>query len=374
MNTVVCIYLGRSGGASVYSYEMTKGLVENGCRVIAFVSKSVDNLEKWKALQLDALEMIDTYSGKTDFVKNTLRFITKVYPELKKKYHGVTVDACYIPMDHFYSGYICSIFTNAKVIKTVHDPVFHSTNRRIYWWLVKTVSQALHYGKYGRVDDYVILTRKFTEYMVKHYGIAYDHVHVIPHGIFDYYLKNSSDEYYDYDPHKTNYLFFGRIEKYKGVDLLVDAFLEIHKQNPNTTLTIVGSGNCDVFKKKVEGEASITLINRWIDEKEVASYFPENRNVYLVLPYRDATQSGVIPIAMSCGVVVIASDTGGLSEQVENQRNGYLFKANDIKELESCMMDVPLKDNSSIICNAKRYIQSLNWHELSKEIIKIVNE
>lgn len=53
-----------------------------------------------------------------------------------------------------------------------------------------------------------------------------------------------------------------------------------------------------------------------MEDEEVESIF-SGENLVAVLPYLDATQSGVVLTAMDYGVPVIATDTGGLSEQIE---------------------------------------------------------
>jgi len=81
----------------------------------------------------------------------------------------------------------------------------------------------------------------------------------------------------------------------------------------------------------------VKWMDRYIPNDEVPRLF-QNANL-VVLPYLDATQSGVVPLAYEFDVPVVASDVGGLSEIVLHGETGYLFeRAEDaieiIRELE----------------------------------------
>ncbi len=58
----------------------------------------------------------------------------------------------------------------------------------------------------------------------------------------------------------------------------------------------------------------VTVEPRWVPDSEIAGLVAAARAV--VLPYREASQSGVLPIALALGVPVVATDVGGLAEQM----------------------------------------------------------
>jgi glycosyltransferase involved in cell wall biosynthesis len=59
---------------------------------------------------------------------------------------------------------------------------------------------------------------------------------------------------------------------------------------------------------------------------------------FVVLPYRSATQSGVVPLAFAFGVPAIASATGGLVEQVIDGETGLLFAPGDVDALRALLV------------------------------------
>lgn len=369
---IAVISLGRKGGGPAYSYEMTKGLIENGCKIYLFISKYAENLDKWLSLETEKTEAIKTYKNKFSFVLNTLLFRFFKYKSLKRKLKHVSVDACYIPMAHPWDCYLVNSLNNPQKIVTIHDPINHSSNNSNITKLSKAVT-FLNRGIFNKKpDDVIILSKVFANYIISERMVEKEHVHVIPHCIFSHYSHIGAVEPYKYDSSRTNFLFFGRIDKYKGLDVLASAFSKYLKFDPNATLTIVGSGDFSLYKELYNELDNVTVINRWIKDEEVASFFQTDRNVILVLPYKDATQSGVIPIAMSECVPVIASNTGGLVEQIDDKVTGFLFEANDSIALAEKMKEVSKTDKQAIISNAKKHISRLTGKELSKRIIDIV--
>lgn len=365
--TVVVNYLGRRGGGPVYAYEMTRGLINNGYEVIAFISDRVENLESWKLLSPVTLEVIETFDSAKDYVPASIRFTTKVLPTLGKKYGKKHVDAVYMPMQHPWMNKITGLFPGAKTIYTLHDPKEHTTNNSIF----EKTKSAISGVRVSDMDEVVILSECFRDYVKTGYGLKEDQIHVIPHGIFDFYSKVDDGSIYEYPVDKTTFLFFGRIDAYKGLDVLAEAYGILKKKRDDIALTIAGSGSFEPYRRQYEELTDVTVINEWIPDGKVASFF-KGRNVILVAPYTDATQSGVIPIAMSHGIPVIASDAGGLKEQVEDGVTGYLFSSGAAVSLAECMNRALESDDSVITANAAQFIKTLDWDSLSRKLGEII--
>lgn len=120
-------------------------------------------------------------------------------------------------------------------------------------------------------------------------------------------------------------LFFGRIEPYKGLDQLYQAFCT-DKDLASFKLVIAGKGNI-YFERHKEKESNITFINRYINDNEVKDLF--NKSVMFVLPYRSATQSAVTSIGYHYCIPVVASNIDGLSDTIIHEKTGLLYKTGD---------------------------------------------
>jgi glycosyltransferase involved in cell wall biosynthesis len=130
-------------------------------------------------------------------------------------------------------------------------------------------------------------------------------------------------------------LFFGTVRKYKGLEILLNALPTVLSQT-DCHLLIAGEfyEPVEKYREMVQQnglEDHVTINNRYIPNEDMAEIF--ERADVLVLPYLTATQSAVARIALSNGLPLIASDTGGLSETVIEQENGLLFPAGDSQAL-----------------------------------------
>ena len=126
-------------------------------------------------------------------------------------------------------------------------------------------------------------------------------------------------------------LFFGKVRKYKGLDVLLTAMPNVLSK-VDCKLIVVGEFYDSIEKyqqliRRYHLESHVHIDNRYVPNEEVAEIF-EGADV-LVLPYVSASQSGVVRIALSNRLPVIASRTGGLSESVLENVNGLLFPAGD---------------------------------------------
>lgn len=122
-----------------------------------------------------------------------------------------------------------------------------------------------------------------------------------------------------------DFLFFGRLRPYKGLDLLRDAFAAIRARHPGARLRVVGEGDAEAAAPGLSALPGVTVEPRWVPEGQLPALLASARAV--VLPYREASQSGVVVQALALGVPVIATPVGGLPEQVRPGRGGLLAEA-----------------------------------------------
>lgn len=120
-------------------------------------------------------------------------------------------------------------------------------------------------------------------------------------------------------------LFFGRLEYYKGLDLFVAAVEKAADTVPDLRAIVAGQGDA--------AEEAQTLVTRpelfdwrigFVEDGALPGLFAESSIV--VLPYREASQSGVVPVAFANGRAVIATRVGGLVHVVEDGVNGLLVE------------------------------------------------
>jgi len=124
------------------------------------------------------------------------------------------------------------------------------------------------------------------------------------------------------------FLFFGLISYYKGLDVLIEALETLVREGfTNFSLTIAGNGSywpqCETL---IRSTPHYELLIRYIADEEIPELF--TRHHFLVLPYRDASQSGPQMISLEYTLPVIAAEIGGLSDFIVNEQTGFLFRHN----------------------------------------------
>lgn len=145
------------------------------------------------------------------------------------------------------------------------------------------------------------------------------------HPVYDQYQMH---EEIAREPHTL--LFFGLIKKYKGLDILISAMPEVLEKYSDARLLIVGEvyGSDELYQNLIDElgiQENVESHFRYVEDGEVAGFF--QRSSLCVLPYRTASQSGVIAMAMALGVPVLASDFEGLAQYIEDAVNGMLVPA-----------------------------------------------
>lgn len=327
---IVVIYLGRKGAGPVYSLEFTRALLEQRAEVLCLISTYSENLKDWKSLEdtyknsgrFDLIK-VSTYQSKWQFLFSSLNLWK--FLQLRQKILAFHPDVLLSTMVHPWHNIYYSLLKNkCKRVKIIHDVTPHLGENNIFY-------KFLNYWDIHASDNWVTLTHVAKEKLISK-GISADKIVVIPHAHFGSYNKCNLKTCDD----KINYRigFFGRIYKYKGIDFLAQAYQEVYPKIPQLRLLIAGSGNlkdCDFTQGKVE------LYNRWITDDEVVRLL--SKVDVVVLPYIEASQSGVVPLSFSLGKPVIVTNVGGLSEQVPSEC-GLVVPPNSVKAIEDAILSL----------------------------------
>jgi glycosyltransferase involved in cell wall biosynthesis len=135
-------------------------------------------------------------------------------------------------------------------------------------------------------------------------------------------------------------LFFGYVRKYKGLHVLLDSMREVLR-SVNVKLMVVGEFYDDERTylqqiEKLDLRNNVMVVDNYVPNDEVAKYFSASDVV--VLPYLDATQSGIAQIAYNFDKPVITTDVGGLAEVVINGKTGLVVSPDSPGQLAQAIV------------------------------------
>jgi D-inositol-3-phosphate glycosyltransferase len=205
--------------------------------------------------------------------------------------------------------------------------------------------------------------------------VAEDRIIHSYHPTFDFYKQKRTLSPEKPEGEAPRILFFGFIKYYKGLDTLLKAMPTVISKMPDIRLVIVGEvyGNDDKYKNMIHSlkiDDHIEFHAVYIPNEQVQDYFT-NTDV-CVLPYRSATQSGITQLAFAFHMPVIATRVGGLTEVIEEGKNGFLVEPENPEQLAEAILRY-YQDN----CRPRfvKYIAEhenvYSWEPLVEAIVKL---
>ncbi|MFZ4456090.1 MAG: glycosyltransferase family 4 protein [Bacteroidales bacterium] len=277
---------------------------------------------------------------------------------LRAKSHNI--DLLYIDaeIDPYFSILAKLIFGGKKIIFAIHDVIPHLGFSKKYQYVIDT--------RVNLFENFHIFSKTQQNYFTNKYKSKNKKTFQIPQLLKDFGSPSSD---ISEKSEKVNFLFFGTLRSNKGIDLLIDAINKLtitHKGR--FEMTIAGFGkDWSIYENKIFDKSVFNLKIRIIGNNEIADLF--NLADYIVLPYRDVTQSGPLMIAYNYGIPPIASNLEGFSEYIEDNINGFLFKDGDVQSLYEKFIYVIENNNENldyIKLNLSNFINS----NLKDSIIK----
>ncbi|MBM6726925.1 glycosyltransferase [Megamonas funiformis] len=213
-----------------------------------------------------------------------------------------------------------------KIIYTAHGWSFIMDVSKKKKFLYAIVERIL-----SIITDKIINISKFEEKEALSYGLNKKKMVIIYNGVKDknYNIKYSTDE----SNNKIKLLFVGRLDKTKGIDILLDIYDKYRFENLH--LYIIGESVLDNIK--IKSDDNITYLG-WIDNKDIDKYYQMCDIV--VMPSRWDGFGLVAVEAMRNSKPVIVSNRGALPELVKNGINGYIFKLDEENSLKNILLNL----------------------------------
>lgn len=256
-------------------------------------------------------------------------------------------------------GYPWSVMTavlarirKIPLVLTIHDVTAHPGN---FWDYLNHQFRRLTLLSANLIHCH---SQRFSDELIKQ-GVLDKRIRVIPHGsLADEFLQFRNNK-----PRNGNYiLFFGRLEYYKGIDILVSAAFHLEGKYK---FIIAGPGDLpkNLERKISENKNLFEFHNRYLSNAEVSELF--ERSSVCVLPYRQVTQSSLPLIAAAYGVPVVGSALGAFLDDIPRV-NGILVKPNSVTELVRGILEA---ENQ-----VPTYPAELQFTKLADDFIELYSE
>jgi starch synthase len=237
------------------------------------------------------------------------------FSKIIKRMREIDPDIIHFLDNHPWYLFLLPSFKKKKFFVTQHDVMAHS-GERLRGKITLLTNKALN----KKAEKIIVHGEKLKKELIA--SVPGKRILVFPMGSFEFYLKWKKKEIKE---ESNTILFFGRILHYKGLDILLKA-LKLVRKKTEFRLIIAGEGDLSPYQELMTGELSqnIEIINKYIPEAEVPEYFQKASIV--VMPYREASQSGIVPVAYAFKKALICTNVGALSEAVENNKTGMLIE------------------------------------------------
>ncbi|MCZ7393808.1 MAG: glycosyltransferase family 4 protein [Candidatus Methanoperedens sp.] len=171
-------------------------------------------------------------------------------------------------------------------------------------------------------------------------------------------------------------LYIGRLEKIKGVDILINSLYTVIKLIPGIKLYIVGSGsqakNLKALARKLNLENNVKFLG-FISEMEKYQKFKACKLV--VVPSRWDCQPFALFDAAASGVPVIASDMSNPGI-VDNGKTGFIFESENIEDLANKIITLLKNDKlrEEMGNAAKEKAKQYDWNKIAERTVEIYRE
>ena len=205
----------------------------------------------------------------------------------------------------------------------------------------------LFQGFYKLCDALIVHNEASKQCLMKRFSLPEQRIAVIAHGVYGTHLERADQP--GEGPSRQGivkeFLQFGFIRAYKGIDILLEAVAAIRpEQRRFIHVTIAGQKFPKLDKTDYGAKIRELGIEQWVSflpghvpDEKVAGLFQQAD--FILFPYRNIYGSGALMMAYTYGKPVIASDIPPFLEETDGGKTGILFKSQDPKALADAIIE-----------------------------------
>ena len=346
--TVLLVLSPKSKKSSAFSIDK----LDSKCDVIQ--ASNYSGFEKYSAvLNLDKWFIANNPDNS---IFSCIRLFFKIKKFIKKNKIDLIHTTTMCKTVFFFTPFL---FLFPYTLLTVHDPIPHNNLS----WYEKLFRRKIFFKANKKL---LFLSKIHLHQFCVEYGFSEENIFFSRLSAYDIFKNYALSK----NPYGMYILFFGRIEPYKGVELLIDAFEKSNLSQNGVKLVIAGKGKIKYGPKS--NDNNIIILNRFIPNEELASLIFHCK--YVVLPYISATQSGCVMSAYAFNKPILATSVGNLPVDVENDVTGLICEPNNVDDLVKKMDAMNSLDLSRMSQNINEMYQeggALSWFQIAKDVKSI---
>ena len=169
-------------------------------------------------------------------------------------------------------------------------------------------------------------------------------------------------------------LFFGKIDAYKGLDVLLEVFGQLNA--PRARLVVAGVFRAAAYRETIlrqiagmERRDRVQLHERFVPNEEAEVFFKAAD--VLCLPYRQIYQSGLVFLGPRFGLPLVTADVGSLRENVEDDRLGLVSPTNDAAGLAQALDEFFAEPGRFPRAAITAAVQRHRWETVCRELVPL---
>ena len=248
-------------------------------------------------------------------------------PQLSYRIRRLNPDVIHFQKGHMYFNLTLAFLRRYPLVVSIHDPRRHLGDKGA----AKTPQSIMDFA-YRRADHAIAHNEPMKQMIVDELGIPQQRISIVP-----LVERGDGDAGGDIPEVGNQVLFFGRIWRYKGLEYFIRAQPIISAELPDVEFVIGGRGDdFGFYRQQMVDPHRFVVHNEFVSYEKRVKLFRQSSVV--VLPYIEATQSGVVPVAYTYAKPVIATTVGGLPEQVDDGQTGILVPPRDEKKLAQAVI------------------------------------
>ena len=315
------------GGAEVQVQGLASNLIKRGFKVLVLTRK-LEGLPTYEVIEgIPVHRKIRTIEA--PFLWGVY-FIITVFLFLYRKRKDYDIIHCHIVQE--YQTIVAVLFKymfNKKVIVKMSSSGETSDLKMFE----KGKCERLFSPWIRNVDSIISVCKESSKEILKN-GFSREVLVEIPNGVD---IKKFSERTYSGRSELKNITYIGRLDSYKGINILFEGFKKVLSKVDNVRLTIVGNGPDEDLLKKIAKDINIQKHVTFKGRQENVLSEYHSTDIF-VLPSLSEGMSNVLLEAMSCGLPVVATSIGGNSDLIRDGHNGCLIPPRDSGKLGTVLL------------------------------------